>query len=220
MDEDLADHRGRCRGRSEDPECRAQAPSARVGYLVCRATPEIGDRDGEVEAEQHDRRADAEHGERVAIRVAVPPGDRRDQQQHHGDDDKAQLAEQRAPVELCVVLAEDQRRTEHEQDVRDDAAGHRATHDIRQVVRNRDQGDDDLGRVSEARVQQTADAWARVFSRVFGRLPDQPGQGDQRERGQHEQGRLVRVDEDIDEYRDRRERERSPEESSRHRSLA
>ena len=59
-----------------------------------------------------------------------------------------------------------------------------------------------------------------VLTRVFGRFTDQPGQWHERQRGQHEQHRLVRVDEDIEEHRDRRERERGPEESSRHRSLA
>ena len=54
-------------------------------------------------------------------------------------------------------------------------------------------GDDHLGRVAEARVEQTADARARVLSRVFGRFADQPGERDQRDRGEHEQERLARV---------------------------
>ena len=119
-----------------------------------------------------------------------------------------------------MVRAQNQRGTEHEQDVRDDAARHGAAHDVGQIVRDRDEGDDHLGRVSEARVQQAADPWPGVLTRVFGRFTDQPGQWHERQRGQHEQHRLVRVDEDIDEHRDRGERERGPEESSRHRSLA
>ena len=220
MDEDLADHRGRRCGHSEDHERPAQAPPGRVGDVVRGATLEIGDRHHEVEAEQHHGGPDAEQGKRVAIRIAVPTRDGWDQQHHHRDQDEAELAEQRTPVELRVVGAENQCGAEHEQEVRDDAASHGAAHDVWQIVRDRDHGDDDFGCVSEARVQQAADPWPRVLTCVFSRFTDQPGQWHERQRGEHEQNRLVRVDEDIDEYRDRRERERSPEESSRHRSLA
>ena len=102
----------------------------------------------------------------------MPPRNRRDQQQQHRHEDEAELAQERAAVELCIVLAEDQRRSEDEQDVRDDASRHRAAHDVGQIVADGDHGDDDLGRVSEARVQQAADARAGMFSCVFGGFPD------------------------------------------------
>ena len=102
----------------------------------------------------------------------------------------------------------------------EDASRHRAADDVRQILTDRDHGDDDLGRVSEARVEQAADAGAGVFTRVFGCLPDQPGEGDEGDRGEHEQDRLAGMGDEVDKDRDGRERKRGPEESSRHGGLA
>ena len=48
-----------------------------------------------------------------------------------------------------------------------------------QAVGDREQRDDQLGRVAEARVQEAADAGAGVLGGVLGRLADQPRERDQ-----------------------------------------
>ena len=64
---------------------------------------------------------------------------------------------------------------------------------VGQPVGDREQGDDQLGRVAEARVQEAADAGAGVLGGVLGRLADQPGERDQRERREDEERRVVRA---------------------------
>ena len=59
--------------------------------------------------------------------------------------------------------------------------------------RDGEERDDQLGRVPEARVQEAADAVARVLGRVLGRLADQPRERQQRERCEHEERGRVGV---------------------------
>ena len=104
------------------------------------------------------------------------------------------------PVDLAAA-AEEQREAEHEQQVADHRAGQRAADDLGQSLVDRDQRDDQLGRVAEGGVQEAADARAGVLGRVLGRLADQPGQRDQRERGEGELERLVEVGEVVQQDR-------------------
>ena len=107
---------------------------------------------------------------------------------------------------------------EHEQRGRDDRAGDRAANDVRQAAADREERDDQLGRVAEARVQEAADAGARVLGDVLGRLTDQERERHERRRGEHEAGRAADAEREMGDERDRGERERDPEEHSRHRS--
>ena len=105
---------------------------------------------------------------------------------------------------------------EHEQDVRGDAPGQRAAHDVRQPLVDREQRDDQLGRVPEGRVEEPADSGSGVLAGVLGRLSDQPRERDERERREHEQHDLARSDDPVEEEDDRREGERGPQEVPRH----
>ena len=62
-----------------------------------------------------------------------------------------------------------------------------------QPVGDREERDDQLGRVAEARVQEAADAGAGVLGGVLGRFADQPGERNERKRCEDEQRRLVQV---------------------------
>ena len=95
--------------------------------------------------------------ERVPLGVAFPAGDRRDQEQDGREADEPDREERRRAVERTAA-AEEEREAEHEQEVPDDAAGERAAHDFEQAVRDREERDDQLGRVPERRVQEAADA--------------------------------------------------------------
>ena len=103
-----------------------------------------------------------------------------------------------------------------EQEVRDDAARKRAAHDDGEVGADRDERHDELGRVAEARVEEAADAGPGVLGGVLGRLADQPRERDQRRCGEDEERHVSRVEGEVDDKRDRSERERRPEELSRH----
>ena len=56
------------------------------------------------------------------------------------------------------VPPKSERKAQDEQQIPDDAAGERAAHDLGQSLVDGDQRDDQLGRVSERRVQEAADA--------------------------------------------------------------
>ncbi len=79
-----------------------------------------------------------------------------------------------------------------------------------------EQGDDQLRRVAEGRVEEAADARSRVLGGVLGRLADQPRQWDEREGGEHELDRLREVGEEVESDRERREGERREEDSPDH----
>ena len=51
---------------------------------------------------------------------------------------------------------------------------------------------------------------------LLGRFADQPGQWDERGRGEHEQRNVSGMEGEVDDERDRGERERRPEELPRH----
>ena len=76
---------------------------------------------------------------------------------------------------------------------------------------DREERDDQLRRVAEARVEEAADAGARVLGRVLGRLADQPRERDERRAREQEEQHLVRVRHVVDEDRHGREGEQRPE---------
>ena len=95
-----------------------------------------------------------------------------------GETDQPERKERRRAVERAAA-AEEEREPEHEQEVPDHAARERAAHDLGEAVVDREEGDDQLGRVAEGGVEEAADAGARVVGRVLGRLADQPRERDQ-----------------------------------------
>ena len=72
--------------------------------------------------------------------------------------------------------------------------GERPAHDLGEAVRHGEQGDDQLRRVAEGRVQEAADARARVVRGVLRRLADQPRERDEGGRGERELERVRRVE--------------------------
>ena len=62
---------------------------------------------------------------------------------------------------------------------------------------DREERDDQLRRVAEARVQEAADAGARVLGGVLGRLADQPGERQQRERREQEERGRAGVEDEV-----------------------
>ena len=195
VDEDLADQR-RDRGRRTERDERAlQAPRMLARLLLVRGAvlPQVPERHCDVDAEQHDRNGKRQDRERVPFRVAVKAGHGRHEEEQHREDDERELQDERAPVETRVIRPDEHREPEHEQDVRHDASRERAANDVRQSAADREERDDQLRRVAEARVQEAADAGPRVLGRVLGRFADQPRERDQRRRREHEQDRLVGV---------------------------
>src|SRR5207247_10524181 len=71
-------------------------------------------------------------------------------------------------------------------------------------------------RVPGARVKEAADAGPCVLRRVLGRLPDQPGEGDERDRREHEERDAAGSCELVDEDRGGGKGERPPEELPSH----
>jgi hypothetical protein len=157
----------------------------------------------------------------VTLRVAVPARDRRDEEQQDRDRDEPELDHQGDQIEplraaALVLAAEDERRTEDEQDVRDDAARERSPHHVRQRGVDGEEGDDQLRRVAEARVEEAADPGPRVLAGVLGRLADQPGERHQRGSRSDEQRRVADVEDVPEENHEGGQDERRPEELPAH----
>ena len=127
--------------------------------------------------------------------------------------------QRRDAVDLAL-RPDEQREPEDEEEVADDAPRQRAAHDLEEPVVDREEGDDQLGRVPEGRVEEAADARARVLGGVLGRLADQPGERDERDRCEDEERDFVGIDREPDDDRERREAERCPEEPTRHEGQA
>ena len=90
-------------------------------------------------------------------------------------------------------------------------AGERPSHDLGQAGVDREERDDQLRRVAEARVQEAADSRARVLGCVLRCLADQPRERDERRAREQEEQHLVRMRHVVDEDRHWREREQRPE---------
>ena len=99
--------------------------------------------------------------QRVPVGVALPARNRRDQE----EDDRERDERKRDQAGLAVEApraAEEQRKAQDEEQIPDDAAGERAAHDLGESLVDGDQGDDQLGRVPERRVEEAADAGSGV----------------------------------------------------------
>jgi len=79
-----------------------------------------------------------------------------------------------------------------------------------------DQRDDQLRCVPERRVEEPADARPGVLCGVLGRLADQPREGDERDRGEHELGGLVEVGEVVQRDRERADEQAAEEDAADH----
>src|SRR5919201_1253006 len=105
VDEDLADDGGDG-GREPQRDERARGrPAGRDvarGLVPAPAAPEVRVGHAEVEREQDDRDGDAEHGERVALRVAVEAGHGGGEEHERGGQNEADLGEEGVPLELRV----------------------------------------------------------------------------------------------------------------------
>ena len=153
--------------------------------------------------------------ERVPLRVSVETRNGRDQEGQRGETTSPSCSA-RERRSICARPARPERRAEDEQDVRRDAARQRAADDVRQSLVDGEQRDDQLGGVAERRVEEAANAGAGVLARVLGRLADQPGERNERARGDDEQHDVSRSDDPLEEEDDGRERERGPQEVPRH----
>ena len=107
--------------------------------------------------------------------------DRRHQQRRGREEEHQRLHAGGGRVEALPLAADaaDQHRGAHdEQDVADDRADDRGLHDLVQPLAEREQRDDQLGRVAEGDVQQPADARARARRQLLGReCPSAPPWG-------------------------------------------
>jgi len=155
--------------------------------LVLPAVAAEGEpRDPDVDEKQNDRHGDREDCEVMPVGVAFPAGHGRDQKEQYGEADEAQGDQARPAVEIPAA-AEGEREAQDEEEVADDATGERAAHDLGQPVVHGEERDDELGRIAERRIEEASDPGARVVGRVLGRLPDQPGEWDEGQRGEHEE---------------------------------
>ena len=218
VDEDLADPGGH--GRRDGEDCQRDGHRPRVGgrrlSFDLAVTTEVPSYDDDVDEKQQDRDRHRRDDRSVSLRISAVSGHRRDHERRDGERHETDLHEQRAPVDRLPVRPRDLRHAEHEQEVRDDAARERAADDDRQVGADREESDDQLGCVPEARVEEAADARPGVLRRVLGRLSDQPRERDERERREDEERHLAGARELVDRDRDRGEEERCPEELRDH----
>ena len=112
--------------------------------------------------------------------------------------------------------SEEQREAEDEQEVADDAPRQRTANDVGQPLVDGEQGDDQLRRVAEGRVQEPSDPGTGVVRGVLGRFADHPGERDERECCEQEQGHVAQVEDVIREEGEWREGERAPEDVAPH----
>ena len=125
------------------------------------------------------------------------------------------MQQQRTPVEPPVAAC-DHCSSEHEEGGRDDRAAQRAAHDVRQPTPNGEERDDQLRGVAEARIQEAADAGARVLRHVLRRLADQECERCESARGEDEARCTLDPECVVRDERDGRERERYPEDRPPH----
>ena len=169
----------------------------------------------DVDDQEHDRDRRGHLRQFVRVRVTVPPRYGGDEKEECREGDQPEREEARVAIEPSAT-AGDERGAEDEQEIPDHASRERAADDLRQPLVHRDQRDDELGRVSEGRVEEASDARARVLGGVLRCLADQPGERNQRKRGENELERLRRMHEVVQRNRERRERQEREEELPDH----
>ncbi len=218
-DEDLGDERRRDGREGQNDERRGERPAvhlARVRDVDPRVPAERVPGHADVDHKERDRDRHGQGGQAVAVRIAAPAGDRGDEEQDRRDREQPEREEARQAVERSPPAC-DESRAEDEEEVRDDAARERATHDLGQPIVHREQRDDELGRVAEGRVEEAADTGARVLCSVLGGLADDPRERDERDRGEHELGGPREVGEIMQGDHDRRDRQACEEDPPHHR---
>jgi hypothetical protein len=99
--------------------------------------------------------------------------------------DKSRRAVDRPP------FADEKHEPQHEQEVAHHRTGKRRADDIRQAVREGDERNDQLRGIAEAGVQKAADSRPGVVRCLLGRLPDEPRERNQGERGEGKQRELA-----------------------------
>jgi hypothetical protein len=109
-----------------------------------------------------------------------------------------------------------EREAEHEQQIADHRAGERPAHHLGEAVVDGDERNDQLRCVPERRVEEAADPRAGALGGVLGRLADQPGEGDERCRGQHELGGCAEVGRVVEHDRERAEKQTHEEDAADH----
>ena len=77
------------------------------------------------------------------------------------------------------------------QDIADDRAGNRGFHHIVQSGMQRDERDDELGRIAECRVEKPANAFAEAFREHFGGAAHPSGKRHDRKGGSHEDQQIT-----------------------------
>src|SRR6185503_12467966 len=127
---------------------------------------------------------------RVTVGISLESRDRDDEEEQCRETDHSERRVGRRAID-AASLAEEQRKAENEQEISGDRPHERCPHDVGQAVGDGDDGDDQLWRVAERRVQETADAWAGVEREVVRRFTDQPGEREQRQAGEQEEPDLT-----------------------------
>ncbi len=194
-DEDLGDERRHDGGDAERGERRPERPG--IDLVVARdvndvVAPKRVDGDDGIDDEECDRDRHREIDDALRVGAAAPARDRRNQEEPDREPDHPEREEARPALDGAVP-ARDEREPEHEQEVADHRSRQRAADDLGQPLVDGDQGDDQLRGVAERGVEEAADPRPGVLRRVLGRLADQPGERDQGDRGEHEQGRVPEI---------------------------
>ena len=193
--EDLGDEGG-CDGRdSEGDERIRERPT--LDLVVTRdvhrpVPPERVTGRHEVDDEKRNRDRNREVDDEITVRIAVPTGDRGDEEEENRHADQGERQEARRAVDLTPPAGHE-RKAEDEQKVADDRSGQRATDDLGESLIHRQQRDDQLRGVAERGVEEAADSRARVLGGVLGRLTDDPGKRDESDRGEDELHRLGKI---------------------------
>ena len=184
-DEHLRDERGDDRrGAEHGSACRKDHRPSQPGPRSrgARGGVERAPCGDHVDGEQDDRRPASEVTcERVPLGIAVPARDRRDRER--------QTASATSPIEVKLDVrsigprppsASEKPSTSRRLPTTLPVSDPRTTSG--QAFVDRDQGDDQLGRVAERRIEEPADARPRVVGSVLGGLADQPCERNERDR--------------------------------------
>src|SRR5947208_12615495 len=99
---------------------------------------QVAARDREVEGEQRDRDGDRRERSDVSLRRSRVSDDHRRDKEEHSRADEAELRKERSPVE-ALLRPDRLRYSEHEQEIRDHAAGERPADDLWQPVPDREE---------------------------------------------------------------------------------
>jgi hypothetical protein len=168
----------------------------------------------DVDEQQDERDRHREHRQLVPFGVAVPSGDRGDEEERHGEGDEGEGGQGRRAVEPPRA-AESEGKAEHEQQVPDDGAGQRAANDLGEPVVDGEECDDELRSVAERGIEKATDSWAGVVRGLLGGIADEPRERNERDRREDEDEDLARAGE-AERDHDWREHEAREKDASDH----